>query len=100
MYPYLLRDMAITRCDQVWSTDIIYLRMKQGFIYLTAIIDWFSRYVLDWELGTTLEADFCIDALSRVLTHKKCDIFNTDQGTQFTSEADVYLIFLKENGLI
>ena len=92
VYPYLLRDLAITRRDQVWSTDITYVRLKQGFVYLTAIIDWFSRYVLDWELGTTLEADFCIEALSRILTHRRCDIFNTDQGAQFTSEGFTRLL--------
>lgn len=85
IYPYLLRDVAITERDQVWSTDITYLRLRKGFVYLMAIIDWFSRYVLDWELSISLEADFCIEALARTLSHGKCDIFNTDQGAQFTS---------------
>lgn len=88
IYPYLLRDIDIIERDQVWSTDITFLRMKKGFVYLMAIIDWFSRYVLDWELSITLEADFCIEALSRILKSSssgKCDIFNTDQGAQFTS---------------
>lgn len=84
-YPYLLRDIEIDKCDQVWSTDITFLPMKKGYVYLMAIIDWFSRYVLDWELGITLEADFCVEALSRVLRNGRCDIFNTDQGSQFTS---------------
>lgn len=92
VYPYLLRDVEITRRNQVWSTDITYVRMKQGFVYLMAIIDWFSRYVLDWELGITLEADFCIEALSRVLEHSRCDIFNTDQGSQFTCEGFTKLL--------
>ncbi len=86
VYPYLLRDVKITKCDQVWSTDITFLPTKKGFVYLMAIIDWFSRYVLDWELGITLEADFCIEALYRVLRNGRCDIFNTDQGSQFTSD--------------
>lgn len=84
-YPYLLRDVEIDKCDQVWSTDITFLPMKKGYVYLMAIIDWFSRYVLDWELGITLEADFCVEALSRVLCNGRCDIFNTDHGSQFTS---------------
>lgn len=85
-FPYLLRDVAVNSQNQVWSTDITYIRLKCGFVYLMAIIDWFSRYVLDWELSVSLEADFCIEALSRVLSNGKCDIFNTDQGSQFTSE--------------
>lgn len=87
VYPYLLRGIEIVKRDQVWSTDITFLRMKKGFVYLMAIIDWFSRCVLDWELGITLEADFCIEALWRVLRDGRCDIFNTDQGTQFTSNS-------------
>lgn len=85
-FPYLLRGVQIDRRDQVWSTDITFIRLKYGFVYLMAIIDWFSRYVLDWELSISLEADFCIEALDRVLNAGKCDIFNTDQGSQFTSE--------------
>ena len=85
IYPYLLRGVAITHCNHVWSTDITYIRLNKGFVYLMAIIDWFSRYVLDWQLSTSLEADFCIETLERVLEHKCCDIFNTDQGSQFTS---------------
>lgn len=92
IYPYLLRDVEITRCNQVWSTDITYIRMKQGFVYLVAIIDWFSRYVLDWELGVTLEADFCVETLLRTLAQGKCDIFNTDQGSQFTCENFIKLL--------
>lgn len=85
VYPYLLRDVAIIERDQVWSTDITYLRLRKGFVYLMAIIDWYSRYVLDWELSISLEADFCIETLARTLSAGKCAIFNTDQGAQFTS---------------
>jgi len=85
VYPYLLREVAVVANNQVWSTDITYLRLRKGFLYLMAIIDWYSRYVLDWELSITLEADFCIETLSRVLKNKVCEIFNTDQGAQFTS---------------
>ncbi len=84
-FPYLLRDVEIIQPDQVWSTDITYIRMKHGFIYLMAIIDWYNRYVLDWEISNSLEADFCITALERVLEKSCCDIFNTDQGSQFTT---------------
>lgn len=84
-YPYLLRHMVISRCNQVWSTDITYIRLRQGFVYLMAIIDWYSRYVLNWKLSTTLEADFCIEALKETLEDGRCEIFNTDQGSQFTS---------------
>jgi putative transposase len=88
IYPYLLRGLTITHNNHVWSTDITYLPMKKGFVYLMAIIDWYSRYVLEWALSTTLEADFCIEALERTLARETvfCDIFNTDQGSQFTSE--------------
>jgi putative transposase len=85
-YPYLLRHVPIIGCDQVWSTDITYIRLKYGFVYLMAIIDWFSRYVLEWQLSTTLEAGFCIEALNRALALGKCEVFNTDQGSQFTSD--------------
>lgn len=85
IYPYLLRDVEIVRCNQVWSTDITYIRLNKGFVYLVAIIDWYSRFVLDWELSINLEAEFCIDTLKRALAGKLCEIFNTDQGSQFTS---------------
>jgi len=84
-YPYLLRGVEIIRPDHVWSTDITYIRLAKGFVYLVAIIDWYSRYVLDWELSISLEATFCIETLLRVLSWAQCDIFNTDQGAQFTS---------------
>lgn len=85
VFPYLLRGLTIDRCDQVWSTDITYIRLKGGFVYLMAIIDWYSRYVLAWSLSTTLDADFCIDTLAALLERRICDIFNTDQGAQFTT---------------
>lgn len=84
-YPYLLRDVVVQRRDQVWSCDITYIRLVRGFVYLTAIIDWFSRYVLAWELSTTLDTSFCLDALERALRGATPEIFNTDQGVQFTS---------------
>lgn len=86
-YPYLLKDVDVTRPDQVWCTDITYIRMKKGFAYLVAIMDWASRYVIAWELSITLEADFCVDALERALMTGRPGIFNSDQGSQFTSEA-------------
>lgn len=85
-YPYLLRNVEINRCNQVWSTDITYIRLKNGFVYLIAIIDWHSRYVIDWQLSTTLESDFCVEVLKRALKTRKCEIFNTDQGSQFTCD--------------
>ena len=85
IYPYLLRGLSIVRSDQVWSTDITYIKLAKGFVYLMAIIDWYSRYVIDWQLSTTLEADFCIEALERALSKGSCEIFNTDQGSQFTT---------------
>jgi putative transposase len=85
-YPYLLRGMLIDRVDQVWSCDITYIRLARGFVYLMAIIDWYSRYVLAWELSTTLDASFCLEALDRALQRTQPEIFNTDQGVQFTSQ--------------
>ena len=85
IYPYLLRNAVINRTDQVWSSDITYIRLSKGFVYLVAIMDWYSRYVLSWELSTTLEADFCISALEQALAIGRPEIFNTDQGSQFTS---------------
>ena len=86
VYPYLLRDIELVSPCQVFSTDITYIRLQRGFVYLMAIIDWYSRFVLDWELSLNRDADFCIDALKRVLRMTRCDIFNTDQGSQFTSK--------------
>ena len=88
IYPYLLRKLAVTRPNQVWATDITYIPMARGFVYLIAIVDWFSRRVLTWRLSITLETDFCIEALEEALTRFGApEIFNTDQGSQFTSMA-------------
>ncbi|WP_416194462.1 IS3 family transposase [Sphingomonas sp. 10B4] len=88
IYPYLLRKLAVTRPNQVWATDITYIPMARGFVYLIAIVDWFSRRVLSWRLSITLETDFCIEALEEALTRFGAPgIFNTDQGSQFTSMA-------------
>jgi len=93
-YPYLLRDMPIERSDQVWSTDITYIPMPRGFVYLVAVIDWYSRYVLAWELSNTLDTAFCLTALERALQRRQPTIMNTDQGSQFTSQA--YLARLQQ----
>jgi len=85
IYPYLLRDREITRVNEVWGTDITYIRLHHGWLYLVAIMDWLSRYVLSWELSTTLEVDFCIKALGKALSLTFPEIFNSDQGSQFTS---------------
>ena len=88
IYPYLLRELAVTRPNQVWATDITYVPMARGFVYLVAIVDWLSRRVLAWRVSITLEADFCIEALEEALARfGKPEIFNTDQGSQFTSAA-------------
>ena len=88
IYLYLLRDLAIVHPNQVWSADITYIRMARGFVYLMAIMDWFSRYVLAWRLSATLETDFCVEALDEALgRHGTPEIFNSDQGAQFTSDA-------------
>jgi putative transposase len=84
-YPYLLKGLIINRPDHVWSADITYVRLVQGFIYLVAIMDWFSRYILSWEISTTLEKNFCLKALESALRLSMPDIFNSDQGAQFTS---------------
>jgi len=84
-YPYLLRDRELTRVDEVWSSDITYVPMRHGFMYLTAVIDWFSRYVLSWRLSNTLEGRFCLEALEEALSKGRPEIFNTDLGSQFTS---------------
>lgn len=86
IYPYLLRDVVVERPNQVWCSDITYIRMRQGFIYLVAILDWFSRYVLSWEVSNTLDTSFCLAALRRALDVGRPEIFNTDQGSQFTSD--------------
>jgi len=86
VYPYLLRDLEIHRPDQVWCSDITYIRMKTGFGYLVAVMDWFSRYVLAWELSMSLESGFCVSALKAALPLSRPEIFNSDQGCQYTSE--------------
>lgn len=85
VYPYLLRNVPIIRANQVWSADITYVPMNHGFMYLVAILDWFSRYVLSWQISNTLDNIFCIRALEKALKHSQPEIFNTDQGVQFTS---------------
>lgn len=84
-YPYLLRGVLIKKPDQVWAADITYIRLNRGFVYLVAVMDWYSRYVLSWQLSTSLEADFCVEALNVALVKKRPEIFNSDQGSQFTS---------------
>ena len=86
IYPYLLGGLAIQSPNQVWATDITYIRMRRGFVYLTAILDWYSRYVVSWELSMTLETGFCLEALETALATTQPEIFNSDQGSQFTSE--------------
>ena len=85
VYPYLLRGVAIERVNQVWSTDITYIPMPNGFMYLAAVIDWYSRYVLSWRLSNTLDVGFCLEALEEALSRGCPEVFNTDQGVQFTS---------------
>ena len=87
VFPYLLRDAKIERVDQVWSTDITYVPMPSGFMYLAAVIDWYSRYVLAWRLSNTLDGAFCLEMLEEALSLGKPEVFNTDQGVQFTAEA-------------
>jgi len=97
IYPYLLRDVQIERPDQVWSADITYVRMYRGWLYLVAVMDWFSRYVLSWEVSVTLESEFCVSALKQALSSGNPQVFNTDQGSQFTS--DDFTDILKAAGI-
>jgi len=92
VYPYLLGGMEITRPNQVWAADITYIPMARGFLYLVVIMDWHSRYVLSWRLSNTLDTSFCVEALEEALRKGRPDIFNTDQGAQFTSEAFTRLL--------
>jgi putative transposase len=85
VYPYLLRDLAVERPDQVWASDITYIPMQRGFMYLVAILDWYSRYVVAWSLSNTLETAFCLEALEQALTGARPEIFNSDQGSPYTS---------------
>ena len=88
IYPYLLRGVDIIRPNQVWSTDITYIRLPRGFVYLVAIIDWYSRKIMSWRLSNTMDAGFCVDCLEEAIeTYGTPEIFNSDQGSQFTSDA-------------
>ena len=97
IYPYLLHDVVVARPNQVWSTDITYIRLLQGFVYLVAIMDWYSRYVVSWEISNTLDVSFCLAALERALACAQPEIFNSDQGAQFTSH--VFTARLAEAGI-
>lgn len=98
VYPYLLRNLVIDRPNQVWAADVTYIPMAKGFLYLVAIIDWYSRKVLSWRLSNTMDADFCVEALQEALSrHGQPEIFNSDQGSQFTSEA--FTAVLRECGV-
>jgi putative transposase len=97
IYPYLLRNLAVTRPNQVWSADITYVPLARGFMYLAAVLDWHSRYVLAWELSNTLDSSFCVAALQGALAQGRPEIFNTDQGAQFTSGA--FLAPLESQGI-
>ena len=97
IYPYLLRSLVLDRPNQVWAMDITYIPMAQGFVYLAAVVDWFSRWVLAWRLEITLETEFCLDAVNEALTrHGKPEVFDTDQGSQFTSVAFTGLLQAQE----
>ena len=98
IYPYLLRGVAVVRSNQVWSTDITYVRLNRGFAYLVAVIDWYSRRVLSWRISNSMDAAFCVDCLEEALRkHGKPEVFNSDQGTQFTSEA--FICVLQRKGI-
>jgi len=98
IYPYLLRHLNISRADQVWCSDITYIRLKHGFVYLTVIMDWYSRYILSWEISVTMDDSFCVSALERAIMRYGCpEIFNTDQGSQYTGAA--FTGVLKENAI-
>src|SRR5260221_11638086 len=98
IYPYLLRHLAIERPNQVWCADVTYIPMRRGFLYLVAIMDWFSRKVLAWRLSNTMEADFCLAALEEAIArYGRPEIFNTDQGSQFTSFA--FTTMLRDAGI-
>lgn len=98
VYPYLLRNLPVTRANQVWAMDLTYIPMARGFIYLAAVVDWYSRRVLSWKVSTTMDTQFCLEAVEEAIElHGKPEIMNTDQGSQFTSQAFTGL--LKENGI-
>jgi putative transposase len=96
IYPYLLRHLDISRPDQVWAADITYIRLLNGFLYLVAIIDWYSRYVLGWRLSNSLDNRFCVELLEETLREHQPEIFNTDQGVQFTSDDFISVLKKKE----
>ena len=96
IYPYLLRDRPITHPNQVWATDITYIRLRQGFVYLVAVLDWYSRYVLSWRISNTLDGSFCREALEEALEKGSPEIFNSDQGSQFTSDEFTGILLSKE----
>jgi putative transposase len=99
IYPYLLRNLAVTRPNQVWAMDISYIPMARGFVYLAAVVDWFSRRILSWKLSITMDVSFCLEAVEEALSmNEKPEIFNTDQGSQFTSEA--FTGQLKKNNIV
>jgi putative transposase len=97
IYPYLLRGVRVSRVNQVWSADITYIRLQSGFVYLVAVIDWFSRYVLSWAVSITMDVRFCVEALERAFRWGRPEVFNTDQGAQFTSQA--FTARLQEGGV-
>jgi putative transposase len=97
IYPYLLRGVTVERINQVWSADITYIRLQGGFVYLVAVMDWFSRYVLSWTISITMDMAFCVEALDQALGQGHPELFNTDQGAQFTSQA--FTARLKEGGI-
>jgi putative transposase len=96
-FPYLLKGLDISRPDQVWATDITYIPMRAGFMYLVAVMDWYSRYVLSWRLSNSLDTAFCIEALEEALVNRQPELFNSDQGCQFTS--DVFICVLHRHGI-
>ena len=97
IYPYLLRGVPVARVNQVWSADITYIRLASGFVYLVAVMDWFSRYVLSWAVSITMDVEFCVEALEQALRHSQPEICKTDQGAQFTSVA--FTERLKKGGI-
>ena len=97
IYPYLLRGVSVDRVNQVWSADITYVRLAAGFVYLVAVIDWFSRYVLSWAVSITMDVAFCVEALEQALSQGQPEIFNTDQGAQFTSQD--FTVRLQQGGI-
>jgi len=97
IYPYLLKDVEVIRPNQVWSADITYIRLEEGFVYLAAIVDWYSRYLISWRVSNTMDTNFCVEALEEALKYARPEIFNTDQGSQFTSMA--FTGILEKNGI-